>query len=148
MSTSPLDAAPPDGLERAFRLPPHIADDTELRELYEEMVLRLRREAQGLPMNTLQQILIERIAGLYVQIKYKEDHQAFSANQQKEFNTYWLDLTKEFNRLLQASDDKLREILLNEIETIIKGALDLIESLPDKKNVRRHIQEGLAAIGQ
>lgn len=148
MSNSPLDAPPADGLQRAFRLPRHISSDTELSALYDEMVLRLRREAQGLPMNTLQQILIERIAGLYVQIKFKEENQAFSTNQQKEFNTYWLDLTKEFNRLLQASDVQLRENMLNEIEKVFLGAVDLIEDDGNRRNVRRQVQEGLAAIGQ
>lgn len=145
---SPLDAAPADGLERAFLLPPHVAADEGLLALHTEMVTRLRREAQGLPMNTLQQILIERIAGLYTQIKFKEEHQSFSANQQREFNTYFLDLTKEFNRLLQASDDKLREAMLNDIEKVFLEAVDLIQDDNNRRDVRRHVQEGLAAIGQ
>jgi hypothetical protein len=48
-------------LDPAFVLPENIADD-RLRGLYEVIVQRLRHEARDLPMNTVQQLLIERIA--------------------------------------------------------------------------------------
>lgn len=148
MSDSPLDAAPADGLEHAFSIPDHIQTDERLVTLHAEMVQRLRREAAGLPMNTIQQLLIERIASFYVQIKYKENTNTFTANQQKEYNSYWLQLTTEFNRLLQASDDKLREALLIEIQKIVGQAIDLITNPEDRKTVRRTLQEGFASIGQ
>ena len=62
------DFAPLDG---AFYLPEHI-EDTNLRQLYEVLVSRMRREAATLPMNTVQQLLIERIAYNYIVMREKE----------------------------------------------------------------------------
>lgn len=143
---NPLDAAPDDGLERAFRLPQYIREDEELVALYEEIVARLRREAAGLPMSTLQQLLIERQASFYVQIKFKENTQTFSPNQQKEFNVYWLDLNKEFARQLAASDDKLREAMLGEIHQIVKDALELVTDPGQRRAVRLRLAEEFAAV--
>jgi len=145
---NPLDGAPVDhDLDRAFRLPSYIREDQELVELYNTLVHRLRREASGLPMNTLQMILIERQASFYVQIKYKEDHQNFSPNQQKEFNVYWLDLTKEFNRLLSQSEDKIREALLGEIAAMTQDVAAGIEDDAIRRKVRLALSEGFANIG-
>lgn len=147
MTNSPLDAAPADGLERAFHLPEDVGQDADLVALYNEMVLRLRREASGLPMNTIQQLLIERIASFYVQIKFKENTGSFTMNQQKEFNAYWLQLTAEFNRLLAASDTKLRDAMVLEIEKFVVEATDQITDTENRQQVRRSMSEGFAAMG-
>lgn len=137
MTDSLLDAAPAAGLERAFQLPDYVRESPELVELYNEMVSRLRQEADGLPMGTLQHLLIERIASFYVQIKFKENTNDFRLNQQKEFNTYWLQLTTEFNRLLQASDDSRRNALLVKVGDIVIEGLKLIENVENRKSVQQ-----------
>jgi hypothetical protein len=134
------------GLARAFRLPAFISRDQELSDLYTEIVTRLRRESSGMPMTTLQQLLIERQASFYVQIKYKEDTETFSANQQREFNAYWLDLNKEFARQLAASDDKIRESMIAEIAKMTLEAVDLISDDETRRTVRRALAEGFAAM--
>ena len=144
---SPLDGPPTDDLAYAFVLPDYVLADSNLAELYEVLVARLRREALGLPMGTLQQLLIERIAGLYVQVKHREAHAGFTTpNQQKEFNVYWLDLTKEFNKLLTASQDKLRDALLLEIQNIVQEAMELIPDLTVRQDVRRRLTSEFSAI--
>lgn len=145
-TASPLDGPPVDGLQAAFTLPRIVAEDETLASLYDTMVARLRREAQGIPMNTVQQLLIERIASFYVQIKHKENTGTFTMNQQKEFNSYWLSLTQEFNRLLQASDDKLREALLTDIQRIVSEALEVITDPEERRTVRRQLAGGFAEI--
>jgi hypothetical protein len=144
---SPLDEPTPDGLDNAFMLPEFIMENEPLVTLYEEMVKRLRQEAKGLPMNTLQQLLIERISSFYVQIKHKENTSTFTMNQQKEFNVYWLSLTQEFNRLLAASDDKLRSALLIEVQTIVSEAVSEVKDPEDRRTVRRVLADKFANIG-
>jgi hypothetical protein len=120
-AASPEDYAP---LDEAFTLPPEPGEDTpgvhipqQLRELFEFLVVRMRREAHHLPMNTVQQLLIERIAFNYIMLKAKErrplgDDQGFQhAGIQKDWNTFWLSMTGQFNDLLlknRASDEELR----------------------------------------
>jgi len=151
MSDSPLDAAPVDKLEPAFALPKYIADDEEHGELlagiHAEVVERLRREAAGLPMDTVQQLLIERIAHIYIQIKHHEAMGKWdSVNQQKELNNYFATITTEFSRLLAAHEDKLREALFEEISGVVNDAINGIQDEDTRKALRLKVKEGLAAI--
>lgn len=143
--TSPLDGPPVDGLDRAFQLPEGM--DGELGALHQEIVLRLRREAAGIPMNTVQQLLMERIATSYVQAKQREEQGVLTLRDIKDQNAAWLSMTQEFNKLLQASQDKLREALFSEIQKVMQSALDETVTDPEiMKNLRRRLAEGFANI--
>ncbi len=149
MSDRDPDAAPSPGLERAFRLPAMIREDPELVALYEEAVERLEAEAKGIPMNTVQRLLMERLATFYVTIKYREDTDSWAgASQQKDFNTYWLSLTSEFNTILQKNDDSLRQAMLLEIQTVVMESVKLIKDSDDRRSVMRSLSENLAEIGR
>lgn len=118
-----------DSLDAAFDLPESVCNDQELRGLYEVIVQRMRREAQYLPMNTVQQLLIERIASNYVVLRMKERAAVgaadgfASASVQKDFNTFWLSMTREFNALLDRSNAGNREAILGEVRDIVLSAL-------------------------
>jgi hypothetical protein len=130
MTDSRLDAPPADGLETAFSLPPHIAADPVMVDLHREIITRFRRESSGLPMNTVQTLLLERIAANYVTLKWKELNGEFvRANEQKDYNTFWLMMTQEFNKQLQTNQDALRTKMLTDI---IKVVEEVIEDIPDK----------------
>lgn len=149
-SRSPLDAPPPDGLDDVFTLPQWVEDEG-LRGLYDELVARMRAEAAGMPMNTVQTLLIERIAFNYVVMKYKERNQGtergfIRASEQKDFNTWWLSMTVEFNRLLMTNADKLRESLLIEINNVLTAGLSQIKDDEERRAVRRHFAEAFAAL--
>lgn len=147
MSESPLDQSPPDDLARAFVLPAWVREDPELSALHASIVRRLRSEAAGMPMNTVQQLLLERIAFNYIVLKHKEENQGWSrASEQKDFNTWWLSMTQEFNKLLMANQDKMRESLLLEVQNIVVGALRMIPDDEVRQNVRRHLAEQFASI--
>ncbi len=113
-----------DDLDGAFELPDEI-NDPKLRNLYEVLVHRMRNEAKHLPMNTVQQLLIERIAYNYIVLRAKEAGKmgGFStAVAQKDYNTFWLSMTAEFNRLLtkaETMNSADRKSLLREVQTII-----------------------------
>lgn len=100
-----LKTAGPESLDKAFTLPDWLEND-DLRQVYEVIVARMRREANHIPMNTVQQLLIERIALNYIVLKFREsrplgDEQGFQhAGVIKEWNTFWLASTKEFTDLL------------------------------------------------
>jgi len=150
MTDSPLDAAPADGLELAFELPEYIAqaDDGRYLALYEELVLRLRREAQGIPMTTNMWILLERIATKYVILKYREDtHFTWVGSGEKDFGAQLLENQKEFNKVLAQSQEKLLQSVMMEVNKITRGGLELIKDDEDRRNVRRFFQEQYSRIG-
>ncbi len=135
-----------DELDAAFELP-DVIDDPKLRELYEVLVHRMREEARHLPMNTVQQLLIERIATNYIVLRYKERGELGgfgSTSVQKDFNTFWLSMTQEFNRMLgkveplQGAD---RKALLRDMQKIF---VEVVATVSDA-HVRSELMLNLAA---
>ena len=121
-----------DSLDAAFDLPDTITDP-KLRGLYEVLVARMRDEAKHLPMNTVQQLLIERIAYNYIVMRHKErgDLGGFgSTNVQKDFNTFWLTMTAEFNKMLSKGPEPMvgseRKVLLREIQQIVVNTVSTV----------------------
>jgi hypothetical protein len=116
-------------LDAAFTLPEHITD-ARLRELYEVLVARMREEAKDLPMNTVQQLMIERIAYNYIVMREKERGAlgGFSTtNQQRDFNQFWLSMTQEFNRMLTKAEvlsGQERKTLLREVQQLILNTVN------------------------
>ncbi len=122
-------------LDAAFVLPDLITD-TGLRALYEVLVHRMRNEAKHLPMNTVQQLLIERIAYNYIVLRAKENNELGgfgSASVQKDYNTFWLSMTSEFNRMLgkveplQGAD---RKAFLRDVQQIVSR---IVAKIPDQQ---------------
>jgi len=122
-------------LDAAFELPDIVTDD-KLRGLYEVLVARMRAEARHLPMNTVQQLLIERIAFNYIVLRSKERGELggfATTNVQKDYNAFWLTMTAEFNRLLGRSESMSgadRKALLREMQQLI---IDTVATVPDVK---------------
>ncbi len=121
-----------DSLDAAFELPDNITD-LKLRGLYEALVSRMRDEARHLPMNTVQQLLIERIAYNYIVLRHKERGELGgfgSTNVQKDFNTFWLSMTQEFNRMLGKAPEPMvaseRKMLLREIQQIVVNTVSTV----------------------
>jgi hypothetical protein len=144
--TSPLDEAPPDDLARAFRLPDWVIADPELVALHTAIVRRLRTEAHGMPMNTVQQLLLERIAFNYIVLKHKEETDGFTTpTQQKDFTQWWLAMTQEFNKLLMANQDRMREAMLAQVQDIVKGVIGTVADADERRRLRRELSERFAA---
>ncbi len=145
MTTAPIRANALDDLDAAFDLPETVVADAKLRGLYEVLVARLRTEARDLPMNTVQQLLIERIATNYIVLKSREAGGAggfTTAAAQKDFNTFWLSMTSEFNRLLSKVDQRgERAAWMREVHGVIVNALSSTISDP---RVRREVLERMA----
>lgn len=149
---NPLEALTgPARFNSAFQLASEIAespDGERYTRLYDEMIDHLRAEAAGLPMNTLQEILIERIASTYVTIRYREDNESWKGTrQQKEFNDYWLDLTKEFNKLLKSGTDEILEKRMIEVENALFEALPMITNKEERQAMRMFLGEKFMEMG-
>lgn len=126
------DTLPPlDDLDRAFCCP-KIVTDLSLRALYEVLVIKMRKEASHLSMTTVQLLLIERIAANYVIMRHLEDATEVDgdivgfkdAKEQKDFNTFWLSMTTEFNRHLRATDTDSKEQIVRALATVVLRVLD------------------------
>jgi hypothetical protein len=113
-----------DDLDAAFELP-DVIEDTKLRSLYEVLVSRMRNEAKNLPMNTVQQLLIERIAFNYIVMRSRERGELggfATAAIQKDYNTFWLTMTAEFNKMLSKTETLSgaeRKTLMREVQQLI-----------------------------
>jgi len=131
-----------DALDGLFTLPDFITDTT-LRTSYEIIVARMRREAGHITMNTIQQLLMERIAFNYIVLRYRESkpgdaEQGFAhAGVMKDFNTFWLTMTKEFNDLLAKFKPSEKEAVMG----LVKAAVEEILATLDDTEVRNKLAE-------
>jgi len=140
----------PDGLrslDAAFELP-EVVSDPKLRTLYEVLVARMRDEAKDLPMTTVQLLLIERIAFNYVVLRSKERGElgGFAhSSVQKDYNTFWLAMTDQFNKLLGKTSEPLgaadRKALLKDVQKIVAATL---AEVPDPR-LRAQLLQAMAA---
>ncbi len=134
-------------LDAAFELP-DVVTDPKLRGLYEVLVARMRDEARHLPMSTVQQLLIERIAYNYIVLRSKERGElgGFAhSNVQKDYNSFWLTMTAEFNRMLGKAETPMngaeRKALLKDIQKVI---VETISTVTDPR-VRSDLLEKMAS---
>lgn len=133
MDMAGVNSNPLEDLDAAFELPEHITD-TRLRNLYEVLVHRMRKEAKHLPMNTVQQLLIERIAYNYIVLRSKERGELGgfnNSNVQKDYNSFWLTMTAEFNRMLGKTEPLVgadRKAMFKEVQGIIMACLSAVSN--------------------
>lgn len=149
---TPIHAHSGDELDLAFKLPANVTDP-DLRVLYEILVRRMRKEASHLPMNTVQLLLIERIAYNYIVMRSKEaantvEEGAFShATQQKEFNTFWLSMTQEFNKQMRATDAEFRAQVMKTMASAVVGVLREIDDPVLQAKLRIKIADAIESQG-
>lgn len=132
-----------------FRIPARVASDARYVAIQSEMIRRLRQEASGLEMNTIQYTLIERIANGYVLIRWHEDNpgQWVGVNTEKDFRLEWRQLLAEFNKILASGEDKRRDALRMAHQDIMLEGLELIADPEVRKAVRTFYMDKFAAIG-
>lgn len=137
-----------DSLDLAYTLPDNITD-FRLRRLYKILIDRMRRESAHLPMNTVQQLLIERIAYNYIVMRFKEaantiEEGAFAhATQQKEYNTFWLSMTQEFNKQIRSTDAETKSQLMRVMVEVVANVLREIDDPQLQSRLRLKIADGI-----
>lgn len=134
-------------LAALFQPPAEIRGNAEWTARYEALVRSLRRDSSGLPLDMAQMMLIERIASTYMRVSWYQSEGGMTDNQLDKLNEMYLKYTTQFQRVLQASDEVLRQDLLQKMLVITTDAVKLISSDDDRKAVRRHFQEKFAALG-
>lgn len=144
---NPLDDAPADAMEDIFVLPEEVASNERISRWYNEMVVRLRREAQGVPMKTAQYLLMERIAYSYAKMRYEEfTNPDLPERQRMALQDAWQKMLDQFNRLLEKHNDKVVNEMLLRVHEILKEALPIISDPIERANLRRKLQEDFANI--
>lgn len=143
---NPLDPPPLDELHDLFDLPEELQGVEQYVRWHSEISTRLRREASGLPMKTIQLMLMERIVNFYVVMRSMETDPNVSANQQKNALEFWLKMTTEFNRLLEKHQDKLLNEVVLKVQAILREVLPLISNKEERQTVRRELNARFAEI--
>lgn len=147
MSDLQIDEPEVDALDFAFTPPAYVRDDEELLTLYNEIVRRMRAEAQGIPLETNQLLLLAKIALGFVDIKHRDEVGWNGINTQKDANAQWLALLREWNTVLRDNKEKITQKVVDDFMDITAEATKMIRDDDNRRNVRRFLQERFAAKG-
>lgn len=146
MTTPSADGFPELGPQ--FELPLAIADDPEMVVLYHDSIRKLISESRGLPMHTVQEFLLERIATKYVIMKWRERSNTWvGVNTEKDYASGWLDLVKEWNKVLASGQQQLRDAIMSEVEVLLVEGLEQVADDATRKTLRLYFKEAFARLG-
>ena len=145
--SDPLDSAPPDRMGYAFTPPPHIREHMELAELFDEIVERMRREAEGIPLETNQLLLLSKIAVDFVEMKYRDETGWGGTNARKDANSQWLAMMAEWRQVLKDNKEKISEQIVADFARIANEAASKVRDADDRRTVMRYMKEEFAAKG-
>ena len=143
-----LDSPPTNGLEGIFVLPPHLATgDPRITGWYNEMVRQLRSEAAGIPMQSSQYTLMERIAFTYAYMRNQEfNNENLTGRDRQALQDSWQKMLDQFNRLLEKHNDKVVNEMLVKVLDILKEGLPLVKDEVQRQSLSRYYQEAFAQI--
>lgn len=130
-----------------FRLPSEVEGDERLTAVYQEVVNQLREEAADIPMTTVQNLLIERIASLFVIIKVHDENGTWLPRQQREYNALWLSMSAEFNKLLLASQEVRYAATMDKIRTAVIAAANRLPEPEMRSKMREFLAEEFQKAG-
>jgi hypothetical protein len=142
-------------LDVVFTLPVGI-ENPMLVQMYEVLVHRMRREAQHLPMSTVQQLLIERIAMAYVVLRAREigAMEGFAhATEAKNANSFWLSMVEEFNQILRSKAPETQlaneshEASLRLIRDVVVNVISSSVPVENRKSVMENLANAFADVG-
>jgi hypothetical protein len=123
-----------------YRLPTYISEDpvyADLLEIFNVIVVRLQEESKGVPMNTLQLMLLERVATNYIILRWRERQAVgtFGAFEHttaaKDFNSFWLQSHKELNSQIgQKSEEEVLSSIAKRFGAVID---DVLSGMPESQ---------------
>lgn len=123
------------------QLPAELADNEAWSNARNEILASLRRDAEGLPMTTSQNLIMERMATFYALTRKREADPEYkvTANDMRQNNQQWLAMTAEFNKQLTVGEDKRRETMLNKILNIIDNTVRMIPDDRIREDTRKRL---------
>lgn len=146
--SDPLDRAPVDRMAYAFTPPAHIREHEEINELYEEIVRRMRAEAEGIPMETNQLLLLAQIAQDYAEMKYRDETSSWvGTNSRQVAKDQWVKLMAEWRQVLKDNKDKISEQIVADFVKITNEAMKKVKDNDDRKTAMLYMKEQFAAKG-
>lgn len=125
-----------------FKYPEVIRNFPEYMEVYDEIEQSLKKDIDHLEMNSTLQALMERICTVYVMIRYRENTRWQFPGDQKEYNSNFLNLVKEFNKIVDTSQDVKIEKFKSDLIGVIQSN---IQKHVDDPSIRKNIFEDIAA---
>lgn len=141
------DVRPDQPLDDIFMLPEHLAQHPQISRWHDEQVRKLRADAAGVPMSSVQEMLLERIAFSYADMRYKEmTNPNRTARDRRDDNAAFMGMLDSFNRLLEKHNDKIVTDMLLQVQEIIKEAIEMVSDESEKIALRRFLAEAFAAI--
>lgn len=146
--SDPLDSAPPDGLAYLFEAPAHIREHEEIHGMYQEIVRRMRAEAEGIPMETNQLLLLAQIAQDYAEIKYRDETNSWvGTNSRAVLRDQWAKLMAEWRQVLKDNKDKISEQIVADFVKITNEAMKKVRDNEDRKTAMLYMKEQFASKG-
>ena len=143
-----------DVLATLFLPPVEIRESPEWVERFNALVRSLRRDSSGLPLDMAQTMLIERIASTYIRLLWFQATGGMSDAQLDKLNEMYLKFVTQFQKILQSSDEALRQDLLKKSMDICQGAVDKFDDPSAKllgsevrQVLRQHFNSEFAAMG-
>jgi hypothetical protein len=135
--------------EGTYRLPDNMAgvENTQFMDLYDTIISNLHYEARdaGRQMTTFEQLLLERVAFMYVYVRFAEAQGEFNgALQHRQANQFWLEMSKEFEERTKPTDTAR---FAKTIQKAFTQALDAIDDPVTRSRVGEIFGQGLEQAG-
>lgn len=130
-------------------LPSELQEAPEWKAIRNEVIVSLKKESEGLPMTTAQQMMLERLATFYVLLRKRETEPGskLSFAEIRQNQDQWLKMATEFNKQLVVGEDKRRHAMLESIQKIIINAITLIDDERTRENVRKKLEQDFISAG-
>lgn len=121
------------------RLPAELDGDDYWGAVRNDHLAAMRRDAEGLPMTSSQEMLMERIATFYAILRRRESdgEERMSASEMRQSYQLWQSMTAEFNKQITIGEDKRRETMLRKILSIIENTVRSIEDPRVREDTRK-----------
>lgn len=131
-----------------FSLPEEMQEDERWKKLYVLMVKTLQEEAAGVQMSTVQNLLIERIATLYVTIRYREEKGTHMPREMKELSDLWLNMSKQFTQVLKENRENIARHRETQLYQLVMTAVGEIPDHDTRYTLRDKLIGGFRAIDE
>lgn len=147
MTTEPEVNIEQDALADLFTLPAPYSDNEQVARWYREIIVRMQREAAGLPMQVNQIQLLERIAFFYAVMRYRELNGEFNERTLKETTSLFLSMFDTFSRSIEKHKDQILRDTIISIQEVIRKVLETVSDDDLRKQLNRAFIEGFGEAG-
>ncbi len=130
-------------------LPSELQGDERWSEARNQILASLRKDAEGLPMTTSQDLLMERMATTYALMRKREADPdiTMSVSDIRANNQQWLAMTSEFNKQITVGEDKRRSAMIENILQVINNVLTMMPDPVEREKARKRLAEGFKNAG-